>query len=285
MRDIKVRVSQNRRIDEDAKMNIKSAGLIYFSPTQTTRKVVEGILQGLQVAKLHHIDLTPSDAETQKLSECIGDLALIGSPVYAGRLPAVMLSRFRRLKGNGTPAVIVVVYGNRAYEDALLELRDIALEAGFKPVAAGAFIGEHSYSSNEVPIVAGRPDAEDLGKAEGFGKMIREKMAKIRTIDQINPLQVPGNFPYKELKMLSGIAPAIDETICTTCKMCISACPTAAIHADNPALTDKDSCIRCCACVKICPACARTLDDPRIKQLAEQLNMNCSNPKEPELYL
>ena len=41
-----------------------------------------------------------------------------------------------------TPAVLVVVYGNRAYDDALLELSDIATGAGFVPLAAGAFVGE-----------------------------------------------------------------------------------------------------------------------------------------------
>jgi hypothetical protein len=125
-------------------MDINAAKLIYFSPTQTTRKIIEGISQGLQFANLEHVNLTLPAAETQKFPVFSDDLALIGSPVYSGRLPAVAISRFRKLKGNGAPAVIVVVYGNRAYEDALLELRDVALEAGFKPIAAGAFIGEHS---------------------------------------------------------------------------------------------------------------------------------------------
>jgi len=136
-----------------------------------------------------------------------------------------------------------------------------------------------------MPIAAGRPDAQDLGKAEEFGRMIREKLANIWTIDQINTLQVPGNFPYKELRMLLDIVPAINEAICTRCKMCLSACPTAAINSYNPTLTHKGLCIRCCACVKNCPAFARTMDDARIKHAAEQLNMNCGNPKEPETYL
>ncbi len=266
-------------------MNIDSAKLIYFSPTQTTRKVIEGISQGLQVVNVENLDLTPPDAEILKPQSWPENLAIIGSPVYSGRLPAVVISRLRKLEGNGAPAVIVVVYGNRAYEDALLELRDVALEAGFKPIAAGAFVGEHSYSTNAMPIAVGRPDAEDLQKAKLFGEMIREKIKDIRTRDRINSLRVPGNFPYKELRMLSDVAPAINVTFCTSCKKCISACPTAAIHADNPTLTDKGSCIRCCACVKSCPAGARTMDDPRIKQGAEQLSVNCSQRKEPETYL
>jgi ferredoxin len=229
--------------------------------------------------------LTPPDAEIQKLPVAYDDLVLIGAPVYSGRLPAVAISRFQKLKGNGAPAVIVVVYGNRAYEDALLELRDVALEAGFKPIAAGAFIGEHSYSTNQTPIAVGRPDVEDFGKAKAFGEMVREKMINFRATDQINPLQVPGNFPFKEIRMLSDISPAIQEILCTRCKKCTSVCPTAAINADDPTLTDKSSCIRCCACVKSCPSGAKTMDDPRIRQGAEQLSVNCSQRKSPETYL
>lgn len=266
-------------------MDIYSAKLIYFSPTKTTRRVIEGISQGLQVISLEHVDLTLSDAEIQKLPVFCDDLAVIGAPVYGGRLPSAATSRLRKLKGNGAPAVIVVVYGNRAYEDSLLELRDVALEAGFKPIAAGAFIGEHSYSTNSTPIAAGRPDVEDLGKAKAFGKMVREKMINNRALDQLVPLQVPGDFPYKEPRMLSDISPAIQEVLCIRCKQCTSFCPTAAINMDDPTLTDKSICIRCCACVKSCPVGAKTMDDPRIKQGAEQLSVNCAVRKDSEIYL
>lgn len=266
-------------------MDINFAKLIYFSPTQTTKKIIEDIAHGVRFATVEHVDLTQPDASMPKLVEIRDELAIIGSPVYSGRLPAVAISRLRNLQGNGAPAVVVVVYGNRAYEDALLELRDIALEAGFKPIAAGAFIGEHSYSTNCTPIAVGRPDVEDLGKATAFGKMIREKMQNIRELDQTTSLHVPGNFPFKELRMLSDISPVTQEMLCTRCKRCHSVCPTAAINADDPTLTDKNLCIRCCACVKNCPAGTKTMEDPRIKEVAEQLSVNCSNRKEPETYL
>ncbi len=266
-------------------MAINAAKLIYFSPTQTTKKIIEGIAQGVRFDTVEHVDLTLSDASMRKPAEIHDELAIIGSPVYSGRLPAVAISRLRQLKGNGAPAVIVVVYGNRAYEDALLELRDVALEAGFRPIAAGAFIGEHSFSANCTPIAVGRPDAEDLGKAMGFGKIIREKIINTRALDQAGSLYVPGNFPYKELRMLSDVSPAIQEMLCTRCKMCLLVCPTVAINENDPTLTDKSLCIRCCACIKSCPAGAKTMEDPRIKQAAEQLSVNCSLRKEPETYL
>jgi ferredoxin len=266
-------------------MNISSAKPIYFSPTQTTRKIIEGIAQGARIATAEHLDLTPPEARTRKFAEMHGELAIIGAPVYSGRLPTDMISRLRRLKGNDTPAVIVVMYGNRAYEDALLELRDLVMETGFKPVAAGAFIGEHSFSNSAAPIAVGRPDMEDLRKAKKFGEMIHEKMINTAMLDELSPLQVPGNFPYRERSALSDISPVTEEAVCAKCAKCASVCPTAAITVGDTVLTDRSLCIRCCACIKTCSTGARTMEDPRIRQVAGQLSMNCRIRKEPELFL
>jgi ferredoxin len=266
-------------------MKIESTKLIYFSPTGTTRKVIESIAQGCQIVAVEHVDLTMPPAGIQELLEMHDELAILGSPVYAGRLPANVISRFRQLKGNDTPAVIVVVYGNRAYEDALLELRDLALELGFNPIAAGAFIGEHSYSNKLTPVAVGRPDMSDLIKAVQFGKTIYEKLRNIRKIDEMIPLKVPGNFPYKELRMLSGIAPVTQEVICSKCGTCASVCPTAAISVEDKVVSDSSLCIRCCACIKSCPAGARIMEDQRVRQLADWLTTNCCERKEPEIYI
>ena len=266
-------------------MDINSAKMIYFSPTQTTRKVLESIAQGVQIATLEHVDLTPPEAKTQTLAEIHGELAIIGSPVYSGRLPVDAVSRLRRLKGNSTPAVIVAVYGNRAYEDALLELWNLAVEAGFKPVAAGVFIGEHSFSNDATPIAVGRPDMDDLRQAQEFGKMIHGKMRTMRALDEMLPLQVPGSFPYQERGASSMITPVTQEMVCAKCERCAMVCPTAAITVRDVPVTDRSVCIRCCACIKTCATGARTMEDPRIRQVAEQLSLNCRERKEPETYL
>ncbi len=266
-------------------MEIDAAGLIYFSPTHTTRRVLAAIAEGLGAAGECQVDLTPPAAEGQSFSAGVWDIALIGAPVYAGRLPAMMVSRFRRLEGQGTPAVIVVVYGNRAYDDALLELRDLAVAVGFQPIAAGAFIGEHSYSAVGAPIAVGRPDAMDLAKARAFGGAVRKKVTVLPSAAGLAPLSVPGNFPYKEHPQLPATAPVVDQTRCTACGQCVALCPTGAIPQDDPAVAEKGRCIRCCACIKGCPAGARTMDDPRIRQVTEYLRQTCGDRKEPETYL
>jgi len=158
-------------------MNINSAKLVYFSPTKTTKAIVEGIAQGMHVSAIEEIDLTPPEAATQQFEEMHDGLAVIGVPVYGGRVPLDAVSRLQRLKANETPAVFVVVYGNRAYEDALLELKDLVTCAGFRPFAGGAFIGEHSFANETTPIAIGRPNVADLKKATEFGKLIRKKMS------------------------------------------------------------------------------------------------------------
>lgn len=266
-------------------MNINSVKLIYFSPTRTTRKIVEAIAKGIQIEPLQRIDLTPPDARTQRIVKIYEGLVIIGSPVYGGRLPAEAAARLLRLRGNGAPTAVVVVYGNRAYEDALLELRNIALDVGFSPIAAGAFIGEHSYSTDTVPVAPGRPDMKDLVKATEFGKNIHEKLKNMHTRKEMSLIEVPGNFPYKKRGLLSNISPVTQEALCAKCKACVFACPTAAIAAEKAILTNRDLCIRCCSCIRTCPTGARKMEDPQIRQLAEWLNKHCGERKEPETYI
>jgi len=266
-------------------MNIKSVKLIYFSPTKTTQSVLEGIAAGIDAETLEHLDLTPPQVKTQEFENMQDELAIIGVPVYAGRVASDAAERLRRIKANNTPAVIVVLYGNRAYEDALLELRDLALETGFIPIAGGVFIGEHSFANKSMPTACGRPDADDLAAARDFGIRLRKKMAALQTLDQTAPLQVPGNFPYKEGMKALNISPVTQESLCTMCGTCASVCPTGAISINETVITDSGKCILCCACIKNCPTQARVFDAPPIKAKAEWLSKNCRDRKEPELYL
>lgn len=267
-------------------MNISSIKLVYFSPTRTTKQIVEGIAKGIQDELIEHLDLTPPAAKSQEFIEFYEELAIIGAPVYGGRIPIDAVSRLRILKANNTPAVVVVVYGNRAYEDALLELRDLASEAGFRLIAGGTFIGEHSFNTEETPIASGRPDTRDLKKAMEFGKKIQEKMGEISSAKDIPHLQVPGNYPYKERSQrFEAISPITEEEQCNKCGKCAEVCPTAAITIDTLVKTEQDACIRCCACVKNCPTNARIMEHPRIKKVAKRLSTNYSERKEPEIYI
>jgi ferredoxin len=266
-------------------MQLDSVKLIYFSPTGSTRRVLRSIAAGIQAAQVDEIDLTPPDAASRTYAELGNELTVIGMPVYAGRLPKEAAARLRRLRGNGTLAVLVVVYGNRKFDDALVEMQDLVEETGFLSVAGAAFIGEHSYTSEEKPLSVGRPDTDDLAKAAKFGENVRAKLEHISSLEGLSPLVVPGNRPYKELKNFSDIVPETDDMLCTLCEECMKACPTAAITINDYVETDAEKCIVCCACVKVCPTEARVMRNERILKTADWLYENYSEPKDPEVFL
>ena len=161
-------------------MTIEKWIIAHFSPTGGTRKVADAIAAGFHTP-VAEIDLTRADSAVT-LGD--NDALMAVLPVYAGRVPQISLERLSALKGNGQKAVAVVVYGNREFDDALLETKD-ALEAnGFQVIAAAAFIAEHSIARS---IAAGRPDAEDEALCRQFAADV---MAKA---DDAAPVQVPGN--------------------------------------------------------------------------------------------
>jgi len=264
-------------------MNLRRGRLAYFSPTQTTRRVLLSIAVGMDLAEIKDEDLTATDARTRFIAPVTEDeIALLGAPVYCGRLPQEGALRLRRLEGHDTPAVVVVVYGNRAYEDALLELRDLATERGFRPIVGAAFIGEHSFCSAEHPIAVGRPDAVDLTWARELGREVAAQLASLSAPAAIPLLEVPGNFPYEDVdKPFGRITPVTLLDACNACGACAQACPTAAISVNGVATTKAALCIMCCACVRACPNGARVLQAPQILQAAEWLSIHCAEPKQP----
>ena len=105
-----------------------------FSPTGGTAAVAKAVTGGIgQVVDLSHpVPETPVPDNA---------VLLAAAPVFGGRIPAVALERLAALKGSG-PAVALAVYGNRAWEDALLELKDALTAGGFQVVAAAAFVAD-----------------------------------------------------------------------------------------------------------------------------------------------
>jgi len=251
-------------------MNIEKWIVAHFSPTGGTKKVADAIAAGF-CAPVVEMDLTKADASVA-LGEKDALMAVL--PVYAGRVPQISLKRLSVLKANGQKAVAVVVYGNREFDDALLETK-YALEAnGFQVIAAAAFIAEHSIVRS---IASGRPDAEDKALCRQFAADV---MAKLN--DPI-PVNVPGNDPYVELKP-SAFHPAADET-CVKCGVCAEQCPVGAIPLDNPSKTLGDVCINCMRCVQVCPVSSRALLAPFVAGATQMLNEKAAGYKKPVVFL
>lgn len=263
-------------------MYVNSCELIAFSPTGTTRTVIGAVAEGIG-APVSAFDLTLSDIH----APAPGEIAVIGTPVYAGRVPETAAARLRRhVRGMGRPAVLVAVYGNRAFEDALLELRNLALELGFVPVAAAAFIGEHSFSTPQWPVAEGRPDAADRDKAVAFGRSVRELLDEVSEPSALRPLEVPGNLPYRQGVQSSTICPETDVRTCVLCGECARVCPSGAITlTEDSVLTEPSLCLRCCACTRACPTGSRVMRHERILDFGRMLSTQYAQRREPEFFL
>ena len=231
---------------------------IYFSPTGGTEKIVTFIAE--QFGEYQSIDLCEKTSDlTNDFSE--EDLCIIGVPSFGGRVPAIALERIKALSGNNATAILITVYGNRAYEDTLIELEDTLIEKDFTCQAAIAAVAEHSIMHQ---FATGRPDQNDLTELASFAQKIKEKTNNTVKTD-FPPVHVPGDRPYRGL--------------------CAAKCPSGAIPSDNPTQTDKDKCISCMRCISVCPTHSRKLNPLMLAAASQKLKKACSGRKENELFL
>ncbi len=243
---------------------------IVFSPTGGTEKVAQiiGKVWGGNAVK---IDLTDFKADFTKCGIKKEDMVLIAMPSFGGRAPAVAIERLKQIAGNGAKCTLVCVYGNRAYEDTLVEMEDAAKESGFQIIAAIAAVAEHSI----IPqYAANRPDASDEAQLSKFAERILQKDGTAAFI--------PGNHPYKKGGR-AGLVPKVTKG-CIKCGLCAEKCPVQAINAETLE-ADSQKCISCMRCVKLCPHDARKVNGVMVSVAALAIKKACSIRKENELFL
>lgn len=260
-------------------MHFSNAELIYFSATGTTRKVVETIGNTISdINNRRNLLLQPYKEETIVPSE---NVTVVAMPVYNGRLPVICSESLAHLKGKNTPAIAVVVYGNREYDDALLELKNRLEANGFFVVGAGAFIARHSIFPE---VAADRPDDSDLKVIEEFTKRCLEKLEALTSPSDLSPLDIKGNFPYKEVKSVP-MKPSSGDN-CSVCGTCADICPVEAITlTDVSTSTDENLCISCGACISVCPDESRQYRGADYEKFRSKFIERFSQRKEPEVFV
>jgi len=274
-------------------MMIKSVIPVCFSPTGTTKAVVQAIARGCNAGTADVLDITRPDAREKILRTAQDTLLIVGVPVYLGRIPAVARNWLRTLQARDTPAVCVVVYGNRAYDDALVELADILKDRGCRPVAGAAFIGQHSFSTDTTPTAEGRPDARDREQAAVFGENIRKKLTEFSSPGMVPDVVFPGSRPYR-METCHPYKPgtpfwnvdfiAVSDA-CSQCGTCARKCPVGAIDPKNSRAIDTERCITCCACIRHCPEHAKTIKPGLVMDASVRLYTLFKERKEPEYFL
>ena len=247
---------------------------IIFSPTGGTKRVSDILCQGMG-KEIVMTDLCVKAADIQLPDIHEDDLTVIAMPVFAGRVPSFAVERLRLVNPHGAKCVVVVVFGNRAYDDALIELQDVAKEMGFRVIAAVGAVAEHSIIRR---YGQGRPDADDRQSLLHFGADI---MRKAEGSDCTMP-QVPGHRPYKK----GGMIPQPKgRRGCNRCGACAKQCPADAIPLSDPKMVDSAKCISCMKCVSVCPTGARRIGTVMNFLATQGLKKVCATRKENELYI
>lgn len=269
-------------------MNINT---LYFSATGTTEKIVSRIAAKFkeclnQESALSAFSFTSPEARADSKSYSAEDIVIVGVPVYAGRVPNVLLSYLEGLEGNGAVAIAVVLYGNRNYDDALAELINILCHKNFLIAGAGAFIGEHSFSAT---LAKNRPDSGDYIYADELAKKVAEK---INGSYLLEPIEAKGSYPpgpYYVPRDHEGnpvdirrVKPKTSSS-CINCNICASVCPMGSINQDMPAEIP-GICIKCGACIKKCPVQAKYYDDLNYLRHKEELESGFSQRKIPDIF-
>lgn len=274
-------------------MKLEKIWAVYFSGTGTTRRTVECIAGGI-ASRLNlpaeSVDFSRPAVRQETLGFGEKDLVVFGTPVYAGRVPNVLLPFLReRIVGGGALAVPVVLFGNRNYDDALIELRNILAADGMHPIAAGAFVGEHSFSR---VLGADRPNAEDEALMDEFAARVAAlaagldaapvKSVAVRGQEPLRPYYTPRDRAGNPINILK-VKPKTDLSRCGGCGLCADLCPMGSIDpADVSAV--RGICIKCCACVKGCPTGAKFFDDAGYLYHQHELEAQYARPAENEVF-
>lgn len=240
---------------------------LFFSATGTTDKVVhefiEELKKNLSISNHTDYDFTLPHAREIMPEFSENDIVVVGVPTYAGRVPNLLLPYLSKINAKGSIGISISLYGNRNFDDCLIELTELMSSGGMNVIASGAFVGEHSFSKK---LGANRPDEDDIKLIQEFAKAVASKI-KNNDFSSVIPAGENPIRPYFTPQDRYGnkinfvkIKPSTHINLCIDCKICAKECPLGSIDYENVAEVP-GKCMKCCACVKKCPTGAKYFDD------------------------
>lgn len=257
-------------------MKITHIKKIVFSPTGGTQKVADLIANVWQQPQ-EIIDLSNPEVDFDQYCFTGHDLCIIAVPSFGGRVPAIVVERLKHIHAMKSPTILIATYGNRAYDDTLLELKEVSENQGFACMSAIAAVCEHSIMRQ---FGMGRPDQLDELQLIDYAKNIQDII--IRVADMVE-VSVPGNKPYRDYHGVPMKPKATKK--CTQCGQCAKQCPVKAIRSDSPQKTDEKKCISCMRCISVCPLHARKCNQLILAVAVKKMAKVCSGSKKNELFI
>ena len=274
-------------------MKISCVKAVFYSAVGTTEKVVTGVAEKIAAAlgvPMEVYDFTLPENRTEPKMFAADQLVVFGTPVYAGRVPNKMLPIVQsNFKGEGALAVPVVTFGNRNFDNGLIELRNELENNGFHTIAGAGVACEHVFNEK---LATGRPDADDWAKLSAFAEAVAEKVnamteipapIAVRGDDPVGPYYTPLGTDGKPAVFLKA-KPKTNEDLCDKCGICAKACPVGSISLENPSEVN-GICIKCQACIKKCPKQAKFFDDAAFLSHVEMLVQNYQRRAEMEVFV
>ena len=196
---------------------------IYYSPAGGTKKMTETLARkiGETLDDCSPLDVSVEsfDMLNAKGESAVFDdetVAVIGMPVYVGKIPLPAAAALRNIEGNGAMTLAAVSYGGRKYGNALFELKRLAEECGFKAIGAGAFMisymARRGSSRGSAPVIDGEAIMD-------FSKAASEKIKRLAgcEIEELKikpmPVEVSGKMPVHKISRISPKAAAVAQGV------------------------------------------------------------------------
>ncbi|MBC2575108.1 EFR1 family ferrodoxin [Peptostreptococcus canis] len=273
---------------------MKRICVMYFSGTDNTKKVSIGFAESLKkhlgnslCCEISIYNFTPPENRKQMPEFDSNDILVLAVPTIAGRVPNLLLPYLSKIKAKNSLGVPIVTFGNRNFDDSLIELSRLMEEGGCNIIAGGAFIGEHSFS--EI-LAKNRPDQEDFIVLDNFAKKVAQKILS----GDYSRVEIDGEIPFRPYftpRDRNGnsinfvkIKPVTDTEKCDSCGICAKICPLGSIDKFN---FDKiiGKCMKCCACIKKCHTGAKYFDDEGYIYHMKELEDMYFKRKEPKVFI